>query len=107
MQSKVVLITGGSSGIGKSIGVYLKSKGHLVYGTTRNLKNHSHFNAFPLLELDVRNTSTIIAAVNELIAKEGRIDVLVNNAGIGIMLLLLQVLWDCHIEAFTLLQRLL
>ena len=42
MERKVILITGGSSGIGRSIGIYLKSKGFCVYGTTRDLKKHSN-----------------------------------------------------------------
>lgn len=84
MKSKVVLITGGSSGIGKSIGSYLKLKGFTVYGTTRNLKNHSGFKDFELLEMDVTDTNSIQLAVNTLIAKEKTIDVLINNAGIGI-----------------------
>ncbi|WP_086476482.1 SDR family oxidoreductase [Arenibacter amylolyticus] len=84
MQQKVVLVTGGSSGIGKSIGVYLKSKGFKVYGTTRNLAKYPHFNDFELLELDVREPESIKRAIDQLINKEGRVDVLVNNAGIGI-----------------------
>jgi len=84
MEHRVVLVTGGSSGIGKSIGIYLKSKGFIVYGTTRKIANHPNFRDFELLELDVRNPESIGAAISELIAKEGRLDVLVNNAGIGI-----------------------
>lgn len=84
MSQKVVLITGGSSGIGKSIGVYLTARGYKVYGTTRNKKNYPNFNEFHLLELDVRDIISIRAAVEDLWALEGRIDVLVNNAGIGI-----------------------
>ncbi len=84
MKGKVVLVTGGSSGIGKSIGTYLKSKGFTVYGTSRSLDRHIDFDAFELLELDVRDTDSINNAVQALIAKEGRLDVLVNNAGIGI-----------------------
>lgn len=84
MGKKVVLITGGSSGIGKSIGVYLTARGFKVYGTTRNKENYPNFNEFHLLELDVRDTNSISKAVAELWALEGRIDVLVNNAGIGI-----------------------
>tara|TARA_R110002050_G_scaffold16019_2_gene48952 strand:+ start:46563 stop:47372 length:810 start_codon:yes stop_codon:yes gene_type:complete len=84
MAHEVVLITGGSSGIGKSIGVYLKSKGFKVYGTTRNRLKYPDFNEFDLLEVDVRNSETINAAISKLIALEGRIDVLVNNAGVGI-----------------------
>lgn len=84
MKRKVVLITGGSSGIGKSIGIYLRSKGFTVFGSTRNLENHLDFDAFELVQLDVRIPVSIKEAINLIISKEGRIDVLVNNAGIGI-----------------------
>jgi len=84
MVQKIVLITGGSSGIGKSIGSFLKSKGYIVYGTTRNKSNHLGFSNFELLEMDVRDPTSIQSAVQEIISKEGRLDVLVNNAGIGI-----------------------
>lgn len=84
MNTKVVLITGGSSGIGKSIGLFLKNKGFIVYGTTRALHKNSDFTAFELLEMEVTNTATIAQAVSAVIAKEGRLDVLINNAGIGI-----------------------
>lgn len=84
MERKVILITGGSSGIGKSIGIYLKSKGFRVYGTTRDLKKHTDFSSFELLELDVRNPDSVQNTLQQLIDKEGRLDVLINNAGIGI-----------------------
>jgi len=84
MEQKVVLITGGSSGIGKAIGVYLKSKGFKVYGTTRNLKNYPDFEAFELLELNVCKPETIQKAITTLLAQEKNIDVLINNAGVGI-----------------------
>ena len=84
MRQKTVLITGGSTGIGRSIGVYLQSKGYKVYGTTRNLKNYPEFSDFQLIELDVRDNTSIVQAINNLIASEGFIDVLINNAGIGI-----------------------
>ncbi|WP_289062875.1 SDR family oxidoreductase [uncultured Zobellia sp.] len=84
MEQKIVLITGGSSGIGKSIGLYLKSKGFKVYGTTRNLARHQDFEVFDLLQLNVTDNESIVSAVNQVIAAEGRIDVLVNNAGVGI-----------------------
>ena len=84
MNKKVVLITGGSSGIGKSIGIYLIEKGFTVYGTTRNLKKYSDFNHFILLELDVTLKETITTAVTSLIKKEGQLDILINNAGVGI-----------------------
>lgn len=84
MKRKIVLITGGSSGIGKAIGTYLKSKGFSVYGTTRELKNHPNFLDFELLELDVRDAVSVQFAIRQIIEKEGRLDVLINNAGIGI-----------------------
>jgi len=84
MAQKVVLVTGGSSGIGKSIGIFLKMKGYKVYGTTRNKSNHQDFSDFGLLEMDVRNVESIEGAVAEIISSEGRLDVLINNAGIGI-----------------------
>ena len=80
---KVVLITGGSSGIGKSIGEYLYQKGFTVYGTSRHPERVNH-SVFPLLKLDVRNTESITRAVGEVIDKSSRIDVLINNAGVGI-----------------------
>jgi len=82
-MSKVVLITGGSSGIGKSVGEFLSKKGFVVYGTSRNsdrIKNHP----FKLVSLDVNDIETISNAVNEVISIEGRLDVLINNAGMGI-----------------------
>ncbi len=84
MQNEVVLITGGSSGIGRSIGNYLKKKGFLVYGTTRDLKKYPDFTDFNLLTLDVRNPQSIAEAVDKIISEQGRLDVLINNAGVGI-----------------------
>ncbi|QXP64820.1 SDR family oxidoreductase [Polaribacter sp. HaHaR_3_91] len=82
-MSKVVLITGASSGIGKSIATFLSEKGYKVYGTSRNPKNTANF-SFELIALDVLKVDTINAAVDLIIQKEGRLDVLVNNAGMGI-----------------------
>jgi NAD(P)-dependent dehydrogenase (short-subunit alcohol dehydrogenase family) len=82
-MNKVVLITGGSSGIGKSIGEFLHHKGFIVYGTSRNPEQVSN-SVFPLLALDVRNIQSIQTAVNQVIATDGRLDILVNNAGVGI-----------------------
>ncbi|MEW2922269.1 SDR family oxidoreductase [Muricauda sp. ANG21] len=84
MDKKVVLITGGSSGIGKSIGKFLTSKGYVVYGTTRNPNNYPDFDEFPLVQLDVKDVKSIQKAVSHIVSKEGRLDVLVNNAGVGI-----------------------
>ncbi len=84
MKKKVVLITGGSSGIGKSIGIYLSEKGYQVYGTTRDPKNHAGFNAFELIQLQVKSPESALSAIEEVISREERLDVLINNAGVGI-----------------------
>ncbi len=82
-MQKVVFITGGSSGIGKSIGIYLTQKGYKVYGTSRNAQAVTD-TPFPLVSLDVRKTETIKSAISEIIEKENRIDIVINNAGVGI-----------------------
>lgn len=80
---KVVLITGGSSGIGKSIGEFLHQKQFKVYGTSRNPENYPN-SIFPILEMDVRNVESINRAVAQLINDNGKLDILINNAGVGI-----------------------
>lgn len=82
--SEVVLITGGSSGIGRCIGQYLKSAGYTVYGTARNPGTYKEFKDFPLLKLDVQKAESVQEVIAELIQREGRIDILINNAGVGI-----------------------
>ena len=82
-MSKVVLITGGSSGIGKSIGEFLHQKGFVVYGTSRNPEKVLN-SIFPLVALDVRNSDSIKNAVNRIIETSGRLDIVINNAGVGI-----------------------
>lgn len=82
-MSKVVLITGGSSGIGKSIGEFLHHKGYIVYGTSRNPERIVN-SVFPLITLDVRKPETIPAAVEKIIGTSGKLDVVINNAGVGI-----------------------
>ena len=82
-MNKVVLITGASSGIGKSIAEFLHYKGFIVYGTSRNPDKITN-SVFPLLELDVRNTESIQNAVKKIIELSGTIDIVINNAGVGI-----------------------
>ena len=82
-MKKVVFITGASSGIGKSIGEFLHHKDFVVYGTSRNPDAITQ-SLFPLLQLDVRNTQSILNCVAQIIQKEGQIDVVINNAGVGI-----------------------
>jgi NAD(P)-dependent dehydrogenase (short-subunit alcohol dehydrogenase family) len=82
-MSKVVLITGGSSGIGKSIGEFLHQKGFVVYGTSRNPEKITN-SIFPLVALDVRDKQSIVNCIAEVIQKSGRLDIVINNAGVGI-----------------------
>lgn len=82
-MNKVVLITGGSSGIGKSIGEFLHHKGFIVYGTSRNPEKCIN-SIFPLVTLDVRDTESIQSAIAKVMATSGRLDILINNAGVGI-----------------------
>lgn len=82
-MNKVVLITGGSSGIGKSIGEFLHNKGFIVYGTSRNPERILD-SVFPLVALDVRDTASIQAAVAKIISISGSLDIVINNAGVGI-----------------------
>ncbi len=83
MNKKVVLITGGSSGIGKAIGEFLIEKGYVVYGTSRKPKVISP-SKFPLLAMDVREPETIKLAIASIIEIEKKIDIVINNAGVGI-----------------------
>ncbi len=84
-MNKVVLVTGGSSGIGKSICLYLHEKGYTVYGTSRNPERYQHELPFKLVALDVLDESTITPALKTIIDAEGVLDVLINNAGVGML----------------------
>jgi short-subunit dehydrogenase len=78
-MKKVILITGISSGFGKQTARLLAEKGHTVYGTVRRYT----FSDTPVhyLTMDLTDTNSIKSAVATVIDKEGRIDVLINNAG--------------------------
>ena len=82
-MSQVVLITGASSGIGKSTAEFLVTKGFTVYGTSRNPKQQE-VNGVHFLALDVTKPETIATAMEQVLEKEARVDVLINNAGKGI-----------------------
>ena len=82
LVSKIVLITGATSGIGKETALLLASKGFLVYGTARNIEGKNL--PFRLLPMDVRNETSIKEAVQQILTEVGRIDILINNAGVGI-----------------------
>ena len=81
MQQQVILITGASSGFGLATAELLASKGHTVYGLCRRAVEHA---SIRYRQCDVRNREQIASVVTEIVEKEGRIDVLINNAGMGI-----------------------
>ena len=81
---KVVLVTGGSSGLGAAICARLAASGHKVYGTGRTVLAGPHEHGYMLLPMDVTDEVSVRDAVEEVLHREGRIDVLVNNAGLGI-----------------------
>jgi NAD(P)-dependent dehydrogenase (short-subunit alcohol dehydrogenase family) len=80
-QSKVVLITGASSGIGLAAAERLARRGHQVFGTTRGSVRSTPVSGFEILQLDLRDERAAAACVREVVRRTGRIDVLVNNAG--------------------------
>src|SRR6478735_2338945 len=82
-MKKVILVTGASSGIGLACANALQAKGHTVYGSTRDLKRMKSV-AFKPIELDVTDDASARNAVNEILKVEGKLDVLVNNAGNGV-----------------------
>lgn len=82
--SKVVLITGASSGLGRAIGIRLAMAGHLVFGTSRKPQQNDGPSAFPLLVMDVTDEASVNVTVAEVIERAGRLDVVINNAGLGI-----------------------
>ncbi len=83
MKSKVALVTGASSGIGEATAERLARAGYKVYGTSRRGALAGK-RSFEMLALDVTSDESVKAAVDEVIRVEGRIDVLVNNAGFSV-----------------------
>ena len=79
-MSKIIIVTGASSGIGKSIAQLLSSNGFMVYGTCRDPKKYN-ITDFNLLQCDINNNNEIKDFIKYVISKEGRVDVLINNAG--------------------------
>jgi short-subunit dehydrogenase len=78
-MKKVILITGVSSGFGKQTAQLLSNQGHIVYGTVRNKAETNQ--SVHQLNMDLTDQDSIKKVVSEVLAKEGRIDVLINNAG--------------------------
>jgi NAD(P)-dependent dehydrogenase (short-subunit alcohol dehydrogenase family) len=79
----VALVTGASSGIGEATAVRLAEAGYRVFGTSRRGTSASR-SSFEMLPLDVTSDASVKAAVAAVIQREGRLDLLVNNAGFNI-----------------------
>ncbi len=80
-MNKVIIVTGASSGFGKAIAERLAEHGHRVYGICRREMSHNKIN---YRQGDIRDTERIGQIAKEIFEKEGRIDVLINNAGMGL-----------------------
>lgn len=85
MSTKIALVTGASSGIGEATALKLQVLGYTTYAAARRVQRMEHL--IPLgihpIAMDVTDEASMQSAVSQIIAKEGRIDVLVNNAGYG------------------------
>ena len=85
MQPKVILITGASSGMGYQTARILAEQGHRVYGAARRVEKIEELAPYGVqaLRLDITDEQSVTQVVQTLIEREGRIDVLINNAGYG------------------------
>ncbi len=84
-MKKVVLVTGASSGIGESTAYALMQKGYIVYGAARRLDKLKDLQGkgIKTILLDVTDDDSMTACVEEIVKNEGRLDILINNAGYG------------------------
>jgi len=84
-MKKVVLITGASAGIGMETAKFLQQNGYIVYGAARRIDRLRELEqpGIKTLMIDVTKDESMIKGVQQIIDAEGRIDVLVNNAGFG------------------------
>src|SRR5215208_7830874 len=80
----VALVTGASAGIGEAAAHALVGAGFTVYGTSRKAAPGERRDGVVFLPLDVTDDDSVAGAVREVLHRSGRIDVLVNNAGLGI-----------------------
>ncbi|MER6948466.1 oxidoreductase [Nonomuraea sp. NPDC000554] len=86
MAAKICLITGASSGIGNATALELMRAGHTVYGAARRMAKMDALRGAGghVLPMDVTNEADLERVVHTVLDEQGRIDVLVNNAGIGV-----------------------
>ncbi|WP_066910400.1 oxidoreductase [Millisia brevis] len=84
-MTRVALVTGASSGIGEATAVELSAAGFVVYAAARRVERMAHLTEQGIrpIALDVTDDNSMRGVVQDILAAEGRIDVLVNNAGYG------------------------
>jgi NAD(P)-dependent dehydrogenase (short-subunit alcohol dehydrogenase family) len=83
---QIILITGASSGMGKAFALRLLQQGHIVYGAARRVDRMNDIvqAGGHAIAMDVTDEAALVAGVERIIAEQGRIDVLINNAGYAI-----------------------
>lgn len=84
-NSKVVLVTGVSSGIGRATAVKFTEQGCRVFGTVRDTAKAQHINGVELVQMDIRDEASVQQGVQEIISRADHIDVLVNSAGVMLL----------------------
>ncbi|MBN2280266.1 MAG: oxidoreductase [Candidatus Marinimicrobia bacterium] len=84
-MKKIALVTGASSGIGESVALLLQEKGFRVYGAARSIEKMENLKTkgISVIPLDITREESIVNCVDTILKTEGRIDVLINNAGYG------------------------
>lgn len=84
-MSKVILITGASSGMGRATAELFASIGYTVYAATRDIKAFDKNSPINAIEMDLTSQQSIDRAIEEIVKRHKRIDILVNNAGYGLV----------------------
>jgi len=84
-NSTVVVVTGVSSGIGRAAAERLAKRGCRVFGTVRNGAKAQPIPGVELVEMDIRDEASVQQGIQTIVAQAGRIDVLVNSAGVTLL----------------------
>ena len=90
MEKKIIIVTGTNSGFGWLTAISLAASGHKVYATMRDTKSRNAdkakelagYSNIEVVDIELTDNGSVIKAISEIIRREGKIDVLVNNAGI-------------------------